>query len=162
MSESSDELAKQSEQHRANIARLVDELRSHVTPGEIVNQVIGPDAGASLMRLAGEQIRKQVRRNPIPVAIIGAGLAWLLLADAMQRRRRIPLHDGLDYERYNEISGRRHSGILDGAKRVVGRLSEAATKPKPAASGVEQEVLTDGKQPLGTQQPPRKELSPGQ
>ena len=159
MSESSDQLARQSEEHRANIARLVDELRDQVTPGEIVNQIIGPDAGAALMRLAGEQIRKQVRRNPIPVAIIGAGIAWLLLADALQRRRPIPLHDGLDDERYNEISGQRRSGILEGAKRVVRRLSETAAKP--AASGVEQEVLTDGTQPLARQQSLRKELSPG-
>lgn len=160
MSESSDQLAQRSEEHRANIARLVDELRDHVTPGEIVNQIMGPDAGATLMRFAAEQIRKQVRRNPIPVAIIGAGLAWLLLADAMQRRRRIPLHDGLDYEGYNDISGPRRSGILDGAKRVVRRLSEPAAEP--AAFGAEQEVLTDGVQPLAKQQqPPGKELSPG-
>jgi hypothetical protein len=157
MSESSDQLAKRSEEHRANIAKLVDELRDHVTPGEIVNQIIGPDAGATLLRLAGEQIRRQVRRNPVPIAIIGAGVAWLLLADALQRRKPIPLHDGLDYERYSEP--RQRSWILGGAKRVVRRLSEPALKP--AASGVEQEVLTDGTQPLGRQQPPRKELSPG-
>jgi hypothetical protein len=161
MSESTDDLARRSEEHRANIAHLVDELRSHVTPGEIVNQVVGPDAGAALMRLANAQIRKQIRRNPIPVAIIGAGLAWLLLADALHRRRQIPLHDGLDYEDYSETSARRRLWILGGATRVVRRLSEPAAKSKPVVSGAEQEVLTDGKQPLGRQQPRGKELSSG-
>ena len=97
MTASAADIERESEQHRANIAALVDELRDRVSPGEIANQLLGPDAGAELMRAAGHQVRKQIRQNPLPVALIGAGVAWILLANGMRRQRQIPLHDGLDY-----------------------------------------------------------------
>jgi ElaB/YqjD/DUF883 family membrane-anchored ribosome-binding protein len=129
MSARTDELQREAEAHRANIAHLANELRARVTPGEIVNQLIGPEGGADMAKFAA----RQFRAHPIPVGIIAAGVASLLLADALEKRRRqIPLHDGLDYEDLNESSAR-PSRILDSAERVVRGISEAAARAGRAA-----------------------------
>ena len=125
MTSTAAELEKESEQHRANIAALLDELRSRATPGEIVNQMLGPDAGRELMQMVTHQLRRQVQRNPLPIAVIGAGVVWLLLADALKRQRQIPLHDGLDYEDYPELQDHSHSRLLGAPQRVIHHLSEA-------------------------------------
>jgi ElaB/YqjD/DUF883 family membrane-anchored ribosome-binding protein len=121
MADATDELEREADAHRANIAHLVNELRAHVTPGEIVNQLLGEERGADIAKF----VARQFRAHPIPVGVIGAGVAWLLLADALERRRRIPLHDGLDYQDFDESSGR-SSRLLDSAGRVARGLSQAA------------------------------------
>lgn len=131
------ELERESDQHRANIAALLDELRSRATPGEIVNQVLGPDAGRDLIQMVTREARRQIRRNPLPFAVIGAGIAWLLLADALKRQRQIPLHDGLDYDHYPEFGDRHEAGLLRAPQRAIRHLSEAI-RAKPDR-GVEQE-----------------------
>jgi ElaB/YqjD/DUF883 family membrane-anchored ribosome-binding protein len=120
MGERTDELEREAEAHRANIAHLANELRAYVTPGEIVNQLLGEDGGADMAKF----VARQFRAHPIPVGVIGAGVAWLLLADALERRRRIPLHDGLDYQDFDESAGR-PSRLLDSVGRVVRGLSQA-------------------------------------
>ena len=141
MSASAAEIEQESEQHRANIAALVEELRDRVTPGEIANQLLGPDAGAELMRAVGYQMRKQIRNNPLPVALIGAGVAWILLANGMRRQREIPLHDGLDYEDYDQIPPR-STGILGTAARVMRSLETSAKARGSASDGEELTMVT--------------------
>jgi hypothetical protein len=136
MSATAAEIERDSEQHRAKVAALVDELRDRVSPGEIANQLLGPDAGADLVRLAGRFARRQLRQNPVPVALIGAGVAWLLLANGLRQQRAIPLHDGLDYEELHDFQAR-PSGILRGATRVM-RSLEASAKARLSASDVQE------------------------
>lgn len=135
MTARTDELEREAEAHRANIAHLVNELRAHVTPGEIVNQLLGEDGGADVAKF----VARQFRARPIPVGVIGAGVAWLLLAEAIGKRRRIPLHDGLDYQDFDESSGR-PSRLLDSAGRVMRGLSLAAAQAGRAALHSHQEA----------------------
>ena len=145
MSQTAAELEQESEQHRANIAALLDELRSRATPGEIVNQMLGPDAGRELMQMAIHRIRRQIRRNPLPFAVIGVGVAWLLLADALKRQRRIPLHDGLDYEDYPELQDHSHAGILGAPQRAIRHLSETMRAKLTGDEGKKKTAMTDAR-----------------
>jgi ElaB/YqjD/DUF883 family membrane-anchored ribosome-binding protein len=135
MNSKTEELEQQSEAHREKVARLVEELRARVTPGEIVNQLIGDEGGADMARFAA----RQVREHPLPVALIGAGVAWLLLADALANRRKIPLHDGLDYDEFPE-SPSRSPGLLGSAGRLARGISEAASRAGHAAFHSSQEA----------------------
>lgn len=126
------DIENESEERRANVAALIEELRNRVSPGAIVNELIGPDTGRELTRLAAYHIRRQVRQNPLPIAVIGVGIAWLLLADALRRQKKIPLHDGLDPEDYPEVSER--SGILGAPARVIRHLAEVATRREESAA----------------------------
>jgi len=129
---SAEDIQRESEERRAHVTALIEELRNRLSPGAIVDELIGPDTGRDLARLAARQLRRQIRRNPLPFAVIGAGVAWLLLAEALRRQRQIPLHDGLDPEDYSEAPAQR--GILSGPARVIRHLSQvAATRDESAA-----------------------------
>jgi ElaB/YqjD/DUF883 family membrane-anchored ribosome-binding protein len=70
----------EAEASRARITDLLEELRERISPGVIVDQVLGytdDGAGKEFVQTLGDQ----ARRNPLACAIIGAGVAWLMLSD---------------------------------------------------------------------------------
>src|SRR6266481_978377 len=80
MTLSSEQLEQESERTRARLAETIEELRARLTPGQVVDQLIdyAREGGA------GEFVRNfghEVRRNPLPVTLIGAGIAWLMMAN---------------------------------------------------------------------------------
>jgi hypothetical protein len=80
-----EQLEHETEQVRSRITDILDELRACVTPGQVVNQLadrVG-DAGA---RAFFNNLKRQTVDNPVPVALIGAGLAWLMLGGAEKSR----------------------------------------------------------------------------
>jgi Protein of unknown function (DUF3618) len=72
---------------RARLDATVDALRRRLAPGEMADRAIayarGSGGGAFGRNLAGT-----VRGRPVPVALLGAGIAWLMLADWRSGRRR--------------------------------------------------------------------------
>jgi hypothetical protein len=75
----SEQLEREAEATRAQIAATLDELRGRMTPGQVVDQFLdyARDSGG------GEFVRnfgRQVVGNPLPVTLVGAGLAWLMMA----------------------------------------------------------------------------------
>ena len=79
MSMSTDQLERQSEQNRAEVELTLEELRARLTPGQIIDEVLSyaKDGGAHFMSNLG----RQVTSNPLPVTLIGAGLAWFLFGN---------------------------------------------------------------------------------
>src|ERR1051326_3478096 len=79
MAQRSEQLRRETEQTRAQLADTLEELRARITPGQVVDQLVdyAGDSGA------GEFFRnlgRQAASNPLPVTLMGAGLAWLMLA----------------------------------------------------------------------------------
>jgi ElaB/YqjD/DUF883 family membrane-anchored ribosome-binding protein len=73
-----EQLEQETEQTRAQIAATVDELRARMTPGHVLDQLadrMSEGAPAAFAR----NLKDQTVNNPLPVALIGAGLAWLML-----------------------------------------------------------------------------------
>ncbi len=104
----SEQLEREAEATRAQIAATLDELRSRIRPGQVVDQLVDyarDSGGADFLRNFG----RQVAGNPIPVALVGAGLAWLMMA-----RRGGPVGGGGD-----------GFGIGFGVDDVAERMSEA-------------------------------------
>jgi Protein of unknown function (DUF3618) len=89
----SEQLEREAEQNRVRLAETLDELRARVTPGQVLDQLIdyfGEGTGGEIVRNLGQQ----VRRNPLSVAVVGAGLAWLMFGNrssdpAAGRRTRV-------------------------------------------------------------------------
>ena len=65
-------------EERARVDATLDEIQHRLTPGQLIDEVIrhgrapGTDFVASLGRT--------LAANPIPTALVGVGLMWLLLA----------------------------------------------------------------------------------
>ncbi|MFT8242894.1 DUF3618 domain-containing protein [Roseomonas sp. BN140053] len=71
------------EQTRANVSGTLDALRAKLAPSQMMDQVVEQisdyargSGGTEFMRNLGTSVRE----NPLPVALIGAGIAWLLLS----------------------------------------------------------------------------------
>lgn len=72
----SEQLEREAERTRSEIADTLAELRERMTPGQMLDQVLDYARDGS----AGEFTRnfgRQVVSNPIPVALITAGVGWL-------------------------------------------------------------------------------------
>ncbi|MBC9179670.1 DUF3618 domain-containing protein [Pseudoroseomonas ludipueritiae] len=68
------------EQTRVRVAQTIDALRDSMSPGQIMDQVVDyarTSGGAEFTRNLGAQVRD----NPLPVLLIGAGIGWLLLSN---------------------------------------------------------------------------------
>src|SRR5205823_4022836 len=79
---------REAEQTRWQLAGTLEELRDRMTPGRVVDQVVdytraGP--AAEFLRNLG----REVRENPMPLVLIGIGIAWLMAASSRTSRTAI-------------------------------------------------------------------------
>jgi uncharacterized protein DUF3618 len=136
----SEQLEREAEQTRAEIASMLEELRSRMTPGQIVDQILDfarDSTGGQFFN----NLHRQVADNPIPVTLMGAGLAWLVLAGRNGSRR------ALMSEQRRSVSdsdyGPEESGDYYGTTGLYGRDMEdkaegegIATRAQETAGGV--------------------------
>jgi hypothetical protein len=88
MASQSEQLERETDQTRARLSATLDELRARMTPGEVVDRAIeyaneGP--AAEFLRNLGREIRE----NPMPLVVIGIGVAWLMVASSRSARTMI-------------------------------------------------------------------------
>jgi ElaB/YqjD/DUF883 family membrane-anchored ribosome-binding protein len=81
-----EQLERETEQERARIAETLEELRARITPGRVVDQLVdyaSDSSGGMFFR----NLRRQAVDNPIPVALVSTGLAWLALSGRRDQAR---------------------------------------------------------------------------
>ena len=91
-SKSAAEIEREVKQERAHVERTLDELQERLSPGQLIDQAVTylrGSGGADFMRNLGET----VKRNPVPLALVGVGLAWMMLGDRRDRYDRSPYWD---------------------------------------------------------------------
>lgn len=105
MTESSRDIERDVEASRASIEHTVDAIRERMSLGQIVDEAsryFRNGSGSQITSRLGEQIRD----NPLPLALVGVGLAWL-----MSGRGQPHLHRGERYDRrYGGGDGRYAGG----------------------------------------------------
>ena len=77
MTKSTSELERDAERTRADLSSTLDEIRTRMEPGRLADQAFAyarNNGGSDFVRNAATQARD----NPLPVLLIGAGLAWLM------------------------------------------------------------------------------------
>jgi hypothetical protein len=91
----SEQLERETEQTRAELAETLEELRARVTPGYLFDELLDYARNST----GGEffdNLKRQVAGNPLPVSVMGAGLAWLMLANGRSARAAsAPVQDDL-------------------------------------------------------------------
>jgi hypothetical protein len=92
---SSDEIRRDIERTRAEMDETVDALENRLSPGQLVDQAW------SMFRRSGSGAGDVVREHPVPLALMGLGVAWLAIeratgGDADAERR---YHGAGTYER---------------------------------------------------------------
>lgn len=125
---SSEQLERQSEQSRAEVELTIDELRARLTPGQIIDEIL------SYARDGGRQftsnLGRQISNNPLPVVLMGAGMAWFLFgreanASMGNGSYRAPRFNGQD-RRSGEWLGELASGAGERMHEATGSVRHAA------------------------------------
>ena len=88
MESQSEQLEQEADVTRWRLSQTLEELRGRMTPGQAVDQVLdytrnGP-AGEFLRNLG-----REIRENPMPLVLIGIGIAWLMIASSRSSRAAI-------------------------------------------------------------------------
>ena len=138
MNKTSEDLEREVEDARGRIDRTVEELKDKMHPKEMFDEASRMMSGASnkVLTTAVEQLRE----NPIPVALIGLGIAWLAIGQTRRTHGDTPTYAGgryTDYAggRYDDYKGYDdHQGIgaklSAGAEAARDKVSRAAEKAK--------------------------------
>jgi hypothetical protein len=85
MATETERLERETEETRAQLEQTLGELRARMSPGQLFDQA------TDYFRNSGgrtylHNLREEVVHNPVPITLIGAGIAWLALSGAMGRR----------------------------------------------------------------------------
>lgn len=140
-SRSSAEIEREVERSRAQVETTLDELRERTTPGQLFEQALDyarRSGGPEFFRNLGEAVRD----NPLPVLLIGSGIAWLMLSGG--GRARAPAY-GPAYGPVSDVPsagpyptatpGLRHGATAAAGPSVTGRASAAAGAAREGLSG---------------------------
>jgi Protein of unknown function (DUF3618) len=85
-SKSPEEVQREVRQSRAQVEETLEALQERLSPGQLFEQAVDymrSNNGTDFLRNLGAAVRD----NPVPVALVGTGLAWLMLSGARSRRR---------------------------------------------------------------------------
>jgi hypothetical protein len=88
MESQSEQFEREAEETRWQLAGTLDELRDRITPGRVVDRLIDytrEGLAAEFLRNIG----REVRENPMPLVLIGIGIAWLMVASNRTSRAAI-------------------------------------------------------------------------
>lgn len=113
----SEQLERETEQTRAAFERTLEELRARITPGQVMDQLVEYARGgtaATFIRNLGQRTVD----NPLPLLVIGAGLAWLICANGRAT--------------HGEASGPSAGTIADAARSTASRVGETGRSASSA------------------------------
>jgi hypothetical protein len=84
-SRSAAEIERDVQQSRADIEHTLDAIQERLSPGQLVDQAIGYFRGGRGVDFA-RNLGDSIAANPIPVTLMGVGLAWMMLSGQRSAR----------------------------------------------------------------------------
>jgi ElaB/YqjD/DUF883 family membrane-anchored ribosome-binding protein len=130
--------SREIEETRGRISAAAERVQNRLRPRSLLNPVrqrLRHTLGAG-----GEKILDSFRDNPIPLALTGIGLGWLLLRD--MRGSAAPASGGIGtgVEKAKETAGEAIEKTKDAAQGAIEKTRNAAQKVREAASSVPRKV----------------------
>jgi Protein of unknown function (DUF3618) len=83
---SPEEVQREVRESRGEVEETLEAIEERLSPGKLFDQAVDymrSSGGTDFLRNLGTRVRD----NPIPVALVGTGLAWLMLSGTQSRRR---------------------------------------------------------------------------
>ena len=121
------------ERTRADMGETVDALQERLSPQNIKEQA--KVQAKETAREAGSGFVDRIKHNPVPAAMVGIGLGWLLTSGAESGSGRRRFQEGPDY--YERSVDRSYSAYYEESSRSSGgqsRTGEAAGQAREKAS----------------------------
>ena len=142
------DLQKEIDRDRQRIGHRIDAIQERMSPGQLIDEVLAYAKGSG----GGEYVSnlgQALKDNPLPVAMIGVSLAWLMakgstpteMSSGSQRVPDYPLYqaegpirrlgppiseDGSRYSHFSDVSGRRLKALTDETGRRAGHFVDEA------------------------------------
>jgi hypothetical protein len=142
---STSEIERDVERSRARVSATLRELRERMSPGQIVDEVLdfaSTSGGADFAR----NLRRSVVDNPLPLLLIGSGIAWLMTTgngrpQAGRSADQFSTRDTTGRPAWMRDSAKSSSGTIgetmgDMAQQAGDMASAAADSLRGAAEGV--------------------------
>jgi hypothetical protein len=141
MTRSAEDIERDAEGARAGLDRTVGALAEKMTPSSIASEVMGSIRNGPVGARA-IQLRDQAKDNSVPLALMGAGLAWLMInrnrSSHYETRSYRPARaygSDADYDTDNGYLGEYDSGGADGVRRKVSNaVRDGADRTRQAVS----------------------------
>lgn len=89
MNRSSEDIEREVEAAREDLDSTVEALKSKMSPGQLLDEVTRSLKGTGAENMV-HNLGAQVRENPLAIAMIGAGMAWLMMGKGSSSHA----HDG--------------------------------------------------------------------
>ena len=138
MNKSAEEAEREVEASRGELDRTVEALKDKMTPGQLLDEATRTmgDAGTQIF----SKFIDQAKENPMPLAVMGLGLAWLMTSNNKGGRSggvTVNTYDPMaptSYD-YDSVGGTGASGrgMMDKARDMAGGVSD---KARDVAGGV--------------------------
>src|SRR5947208_3118139 len=121
----SEQLERDTQSCRDQLADTLDELRARMTPGEVVDQLVDY-AQDTTGGLFFQHLKQQVANNPLPVAVMAAGFGWLMLGKGVSASRI--------RQSTASVADKGRSWLSDSAEGMAARGGQAADRLSEAGS----------------------------
>jgi hypothetical protein len=131
----SEQLERETQSYRDQLTDTLDELRARMTPGEVVDQLVDY-AQDTTGGLFFHHLKQQVGNNPLPVAVMAAGFAWLMFGKGVSASRL--------GQSTASVGDKGHRWLSDGAERVAASR-ETADRLGSSAGDAADSVAADAR-----------------
>jgi hypothetical protein len=136
MNRSSEEVEADVEASRSELDRNVAALKEKLTPGQLL------DEAREMMGAGGRQVAskfvEQAKQNPMPLAVMGVGLAWLMASNrsgsAPAEPRRFSAYD-IDTEPSGGAVSETAEGLKAKAAQVKAKTAETVATARDKLAG---------------------------
>lgn len=133
------EIRRDIERTRADMDRTLDQLERQLSPRQMA------DRAWSYLRGHGDGIGETVREHPLPLSLMGLGMAWLAIEEARNgagsTRGRVrvgtqePAEGRVGPYRRDAIAGSDRPGLGERARSAISGAKDAVSGAKHAVSG---------------------------
>ncbi|WP_369062395.1 DUF3618 domain-containing protein [Caulobacter sp. 73W] len=151
MTRPSHEIEREVEETRSDLDRTVEALKDKMSPGQLIDELTSAFKGSGSSQMAAN-LGAQVRDNPLAVAMIGAGFAWLMLGD--KAKPSTAQWNAMNRDLTGRQSGGQDEGgdaargaaskLADGAATIGAKASDAADQVKNLAGSAADAIKDAG------------------
>jgi Protein of unknown function (DUF3618) len=145
MATQSEQFEEQARRARTRLSETLEALRTRMTPRQVVDQLADYASRGPAAEFF-HNLAREARENPLPLTLIGVGVAWLIIASGLSSRTRVEnaaRRQAAYEERPNELSGRSvaispeaNRDTLDETATALAVAAEATREPHSDAARV--------------------------
>ena len=131
--QSAAELERDAEAARAKVADTAEFIRNKMSPGQLIDEFTGMFAGGD-GSAALANLKSQIRDNPLPLTLVGAGLAWLMLGSGSSGSSSAHRQQHMSVDRSNRYTSGGATAEEDARSGRFGDLADSVREKVEGAA----------------------------